>query len=118
MFLGGTVYLMDNTTGFHCIATFVFIPQSPRALRGEVEEVKSFLNTREACSLSKFLDWYGTGKLSRIDLCALFKKVCIQSIGNAFRLLFYLFFFFLLKFKNIVGKMCVFWFLGRLLYTA
>ncbi|KAK9973487.1 hypothetical protein ABG768_024214 [Culter alburnus] len=50
------------------------VTTSPRALRGEVEEVKSFLSSREACSLSKFLDWYGTGKLNRVDLCALFKK--------------------------------------------
>lgn len=77
MFFGGTVYLMDNTPGFHRIVQFVFISQSPRALRGEVEEVKSFLSSREACSLSKFLDWYGTGKLNRVDFCALFKKVCI-----------------------------------------
>jgi len=54
---------------------FVFILQSPRALRREVEEVKSFLRAPEACNLSKFLDSYGTSKLKRVDLCALFKKV-------------------------------------------
>ncbi|KAK7144962.1 hypothetical protein R3I94_011143 [Phoxinus phoxinus] len=47
---------------------------SPRTHRREAEEVKSFMRAREACDLSKFLDWYGTGKLKRVDLCALFKK--------------------------------------------
>ncbi|XP_056109840.1 EF-hand calcium-binding domain-containing protein 12 [Rhinichthys klamathensis goyatoka] len=50
------------------------VTTSPRALGREAEEVKSFLRAREACNLSKFLDWYGTGKLKRVDLCALFKK--------------------------------------------
>lgn len=50
------------------------VTTSPRALRREAEEVKSFLRAREACNLSKLLDWYGTGKLKRVDLCALFKK--------------------------------------------
>lgn len=65
MFLGGTVYLKARS-GFYCIVTFVFISQSPRALRREAEEVKSFLRAREACNLSKLLDWYGTGKLKRV----------------------------------------------------
>ncbi|XP_067316158.1 EF-hand calcium-binding domain-containing protein 12 isoform X3 [Pseudorasbora parva] len=47
---------------------------SPRALRREVEEVKSFLRSRKACNLSQFLDWYGTGQLKRVDLFSLFKK--------------------------------------------
>ncbi|XP_050968417.1 EF-hand calcium-binding domain-containing protein 12 [Labeo rohita] len=47
---------------------------SPLALRREVEGVNNFVRMCDACNLSKLLDWNETGKLKRVDLCALFKK--------------------------------------------